>query len=53
MIAAMMDPEAYSSLERRRVLRKVLKSAVSLVALAISLASLFAASWVGLALIGY
>jgi hypothetical protein len=49
----MMDPDTYSSTERRRVFQRLLKSAVSLVALAISLASLFAASWVGLALIGY
>jgi hypothetical protein len=33
--------------------QRVLKLAVSLVALAASLASLFAASWVGLALFGY
>jgi hypothetical protein len=53
MIAAMTGHETYSSPERRPVLRTALKFAVSLVALAISLASLFAVGCVGLALLGY
>jgi hypothetical protein len=49
----MTGPETYSGLERGPVFRRALKFVVSLVALAISLASLFAAGWIGLALIGY
>jgi hypothetical protein len=49
----MMGPETCGRPGRRPVFRRVLKLAVSLVALATSLASLFAASWIGLALFGY
>ena len=49
----MISPAIRSRLRRRPVLQRPLKLAVSLVALATSLASLFAASWVGLALLGY
>jgi hypothetical protein len=53
MIAAMTDLETYSGPQRRPLFRTALKFAVSLVALAISLASLFAAGCVGLVLLGY
>jgi hypothetical protein len=49
----MKGRETYGGAGRRPVFRRVLKLAVSLVALATSLASLFAVSWVGLALFGY
>ena len=49
----MIGPETYGCPGRRSVFQTALKLAVSLVALSISLASLLAASWVGLALLGY
>jgi hypothetical protein len=49
----MTAPETYNRTGRRPVFRRALKIAVSLVALATSLVSLFAVSWVGLALFGY
>jgi hypothetical protein len=50
----MRGRESYSCPERPLVvLQRTLKLAVSLLALATSLASLFAASWMGLALLGY
>ncbi len=51
--ATMIGPETYGCPGRRPVFQTALKLAVSLVALSISLASLLAASWVGLALLGY
>ena len=48
--ATMIGPETYSCPGRRPVSQRALKLALSLVALTTSLASLFAASWVGLAL---
>jgi hypothetical protein len=51
--ATMIVPGTRSCPGRRPVFQMPLKLAVSLVAFAASLASLFAASWVGLALLGY
>jgi hypothetical protein len=48
-----IGPETCSCPGRRAVFRRALKIAVSLVALVTSLVSLFAVSWVGLALFGY
>jgi hypothetical protein len=49
----MTGPETCSCPGRRPVFQRAIRLAVSLVALATSLVSLFAVSWVGLALFGY
>lgn len=52
-VATMIGPETYGCPGRRPAFQTALKLAVSLVALSTSLASLLAASRVGLALLGY
>ena len=49
----MIGLQAYNCSKGQLLFKKALKLSMSLVALATSLASLFAASWVGLALLGY